>query len=70
MLQSVSGCAFFEKKEEHFLNMKTIEWPYCGASIEADIVGRDSVFCNYCGKQIALNDENSITKCVCQLETA
>ena len=44
------------------MNMKTIECPYCGASIEVDIQGRDSVFCNYCGKQMALNDENSITK--------
>ena len=44
------------------MNIKTIECPYCGASIEVDIQGRDSVFCNYCGKQMALKDENSITK--------
>ena len=44
------------------MNMKTIECAYCGAAIEVDVQGRDSVFCNYCGKKIALNGENSVTK--------
>ena len=44
------------------MNMKTIECAYCGAAIEVDVQGRDSVFCNYCGKKIVLNGENSVTK--------
>lgn len=44
------------------MKIKAIECPYCGASIEMDVQGRESVFCSYCGKQIVLNDENSFTK--------
>lgn len=44
------------------MKIKTIDCPCCGASVESDIQGRDSVFCNYCGKQIDLQDDNSTTK--------
>ena len=37
--------------------MKTLKCPSCGASIDVDIQGRDSVFCSYCGQQIQLDDE-------------
>ena len=39
------------------MNMKTLKCPSCGASIDIDIQGRDSVFCSYCGQQIYLDDE-------------
>lgn len=38
------------------MNMKTLKCPSCGASIDVDIQGRDSVFCSYCGQQIQLDD--------------
>ena len=39
--------------------MKQIVCPCCGARIEADMNGRDSVFCTYCGCQISLYDNRS-----------
>ena len=36
--------------------MKKVVCPCCGAQIEADMDGRDSVFCTYCGCQISLYD--------------
>ena len=39
--------------------MKQIVCPCCGARIEADMNGRDSVFCTYCGCQISLYDHRS-----------
>lgn len=45
------------------LRVKLIELkcPSCGSNITVDVSGRDSVFCNYCGKQVALHDENKKT---------
>ena len=39
------------------MKTKTLKCPSCGASIDVDIQGRDSVFCSYCGQQIQLDDE-------------
>ena len=39
--------------------MKQVVCPCCSARIEADINGRDSVFCTYCGCQISLYDNRS-----------
>ena len=39
--------------------MKKVVCPCCGARIEADMNGRDSVFCTYCGCQISLYDNRS-----------
>ena len=39
------------------MKMKTLKCPSCGASIDVDIQGRNSVFCSYCGQQIQLDDE-------------
>ena len=39
------------------MKMKSLKCPSCGASIEVDIQGRNSVFCSYCGQQIQLDDE-------------
>lgn len=39
------------------MKAKTLKCPSCGASIDVDIQGRDSVFCSYCGQQIQLVDE-------------
>lgn len=36
---------------------KTIVCPYCNADVEVDTQGRESVFCNYCGKLMSLLDE-------------
>lgn len=40
------------------MKLKTLRCPSCGASIDVDIQGRNSVFCCYCGQQILLDDEN------------
>lgn len=44
------------------MDLKSLECPCCGASIEADIQGRDSIFCNYCGKQFDIRNEHTTTK--------
>ncbi len=44
------------------MRVETINCPYCGASLEVDIQDRESVFCNYCGKQILLYDDSVKTK--------
>lgn len=38
------------------MKMEKLTCPSCGASIDVDIQGRDSIFCSYCGQQIRLND--------------
>lgn len=44
------------------MKMCRMECPYCGASIEADVENRKSVFCTYCGKQIKIeNDPSNVT---------
>ena len=39
------------------MKAKTLKCPSCGAAIDVDIQGRDSVFCSYCGQQIQLDNE-------------
>ena len=39
------------------MKAKKITCPYCSAGIGADTIGRDFVFCNYCGQKILLDDE-------------
>ena len=39
------------------MKTKRLKCPYCDAAIEADISGRTSVFCSYCGQQVQLDDE-------------
>ena len=39
------------------MKTKKLNCPYCDAAIDVNIEGRSSVFCNYCGQQIMLDDE-------------
>ena len=39
------------------MKTKILKCPSCGASVDVDVQGRDSVFCSYCGQQIQLDDE-------------
>ena len=39
------------------MKAKVIRCPNCGAPIDANIKGRNSIFCSYCGHQIYLDDE-------------
>ena len=39
-----------------FMKAEKLDCPYCGGSITADIAGRTSVFCSYCGQRVFLDD--------------
>ena len=36
--------------------LEKVSCPSCGAVIDGNIEGKSSVFCTYCGTQIAIND--------------
>ena len=44
------------------MKMTSISCPTCGAGIKIDIKGRDTLFCPYCGSQILINDDITITQ--------
>ena len=40
--------------------LKKLNCPSCGATIDVDIKDRDTVFCSYCGTQIAIDDGETV----------
>lgn len=40
------------------MKLKQLRCPSCGAGIDIELRGRDSVFCPYCGSQFAVDDGN------------
>lgn len=38
------------------MKLKQLKCPSCGAGIEMDLKGRDTVFCPYCGNQFSIDD--------------
>lgn len=43
------------------MKLTSISCPACGAGIDIDIKGRDSIFCPYCGSRIVIDDDITIT---------